>query len=230
MSESRAPALPDNEVEQQLVAYLGSHPDFFLRHQQLLPYLSIPHPVTGGAVSLLERQVGLLREQKLELKHKLQHLAQVARSNEELLEKLQHLILALIDSPSAEAAFDVVEAAMRRDFHADAVVIWTFEDGLPRSIPQEHPQLEALRSIVANRLPVCGQLRPEQTSMVFGRNAPGTASGAFLPLCEGDEAPCFGLIAIGSNDPKRFHAEMGTVFLRHLAAVTARIVRSKAAR
>lgn len=230
MSETLVSALPDSELEQQLVAYLGSHSDFFLRHQHLLPYLTIPHPVSGGAVSLLERQVGLLREQKLELKHKLQHLAQVARSNEDLLEKLQHLILALIDSPSAEAALDVAEAALRRDFHADAVVIWTFEDGLPRAIPQEHPQLAALRSIVANRLPVCGQLRPDQTSVVFGKNAPATASGAFLPLCENDQAPCFGLIAIGSNDPKRFHAEMGTVFLRHLAAVTARIVRTKAVR
>lgn len=228
MNESHAPVLPDNELEQQLAAYLASHPDFFLRHQQLLPYLSIPHPVTGGAVSLLERQVELLREQKLELKHKLQHLTQVARSNEELLEKLQQLILVLIDSPSAEAAFERVETAMRRDFHADAVVIWTFEEGLPRAIPQEHPQLEALRNIVACRQPVCGQLHSDHIATVFGRNAPGTASAAFLPLCDGDETPCFGLIAIGSNDPKRFHAEMGTVFLRHLAVVTARIVRSKA--
>lgn len=227
MNESPASALPDNELEQQLAAYLGAHPDFFLRHQHLLPYLTIPHPTTGGAISLLERQVGLLREQKLDLKHRLQHLTQVARSNEELLERLQTLTLALIDSPTAEAALDAVEAAMRRDFHADAVVIWTFEEGMPRAVPQEHPQLAALRSIVENRFPVCGQLRADQTSVVFGKNAPGTASGAFLPLCESEEAPCFGLIAIGSNDPKRFHAEMGTVFLRHLAAVTARILRTK---
>jgi uncharacterized protein YigA (DUF484 family) len=223
-----SPALRNDDLEQQLVAYLAAHQDFFVRHEHLLPFLTIPHPGTGQAVSLLERQVGLLREQKLELKHKLQHLARVARSNEDLLERMQTLVLALIDASSAETILEVVEAAMHRDFEADAVVIWTFQAGLPRAVPSDHPQLDGLRSIVDSRLPVCGQLRADQAAVLFGDAAPASASGAFVPLCDGDTAPCLGLLAIGSTDPKRFHPEMGTVFLRHLAAVTARLLRAKA--
>ncbi len=229
MNDSSPSAVRNDDLEQQLVAYLGTHPDFFLHYQHLLPYLTIPHPVTGQAVSLLERQVGLLREQKLELKHKLQHLTHVARSNEDLLERLQSLILTLIDSPSAEAVLQAVEQAMRRDFQADAVVIWTFGGDLPRAVPEDHPQLAALQSILDNRLPVCGHLRADQAAVLFGDTAPATASGAFIPLCDDENRACLGLIAIGSEDPKRFHAEMGTVFLRHLAAVTARILRTRGA-
>jgi uncharacterized protein YigA (DUF484 family) len=48
---------------------------------------------------------------------------------------------------------------------------------------------------------------------------------ALVPL---GASPVFGLLALGSEDPQRFYAEMGTLYLRRIgelcaAAVTARL-------
>ena len=57
------PPRPDTQLpEQAVVDYLTAHPDFFTRHPQLLRDLSLPHD-SGNAVSLIERQVELLRKQ-----------------------------------------------------------------------------------------------------------------------------------------------------------------------
>ena len=43
--------------------YLKDHPDFFERHPDMLDHLHISHS-TGSAVSLVEKQVSVLRERK----------------------------------------------------------------------------------------------------------------------------------------------------------------------
>lgn len=48
--------------ETKVVEHLLSDPDFFLRHPDLLEQLTLPHPVNGKVISLLEYQVCLLRE------------------------------------------------------------------------------------------------------------------------------------------------------------------------
>ncbi|MED5248942.1 MAG: DUF484 family protein, partial [Pseudomonadota bacterium] len=53
------PGLSEDEVAD----FLRACPDFFERHLALLSELVVPHSARGGAVSLLERQVGVLRDQ-----------------------------------------------------------------------------------------------------------------------------------------------------------------------
>ena len=50
--------------EERIERYLGLNPDFFERHQPLLARMRLPHMRTGSTVSLVERQVEVLREQK----------------------------------------------------------------------------------------------------------------------------------------------------------------------
>ena len=45
----------------QLVSLLKSNPDILIRHPELVAELEVPHQ-SGGAVSLIERQVSSLRE------------------------------------------------------------------------------------------------------------------------------------------------------------------------
>jgi len=217
--------------ERDVAVYLQEHPEFFQRHESLLTDLALPHPDSGQAVSLLERQVGLLREQKHELARKLQHLAQVARSNEQLLERMEQLILDIIDSSNVERIVEVLDEAMRSDFHADAVAVRLFSTERTEP-PFVSPDSEALREfdkVLSDRRPICGHLSPEQNEYLFENRAEEMASGAILPLCEGSDADCVGLLGIGSVDPKRFHPEMGTVFLAHLGAVAAKLIRIRLA-
>jgi uncharacterized protein YigA (DUF484 family) len=221
----------DEELSESAVAaWLAAHRDFFERHAELAGEMTLPHPVHDKTVSLVERQVSLLREQKLELKHKLQHLAQVARGNEQLLERLQKLILDLIDSRDLGSALELLETAMRRDFHADAVTVWIIQEE-PREgfLNTQDPRLKSFRSLVEQGRPACGSLRPDQMAALFGEGTDVT-SGALIPLCEGEGKACLGLLGVGSVDPKRFHPEMGTVFLAHLGAVAARVIRARLSR
>ncbi|HDK37837.1 MAG TPA: DUF484 family protein, partial [Thiolapillus brandeum] len=77
----------DQELETQLCDYLLSHPDFFVRHRDLLHDLRIPHH-TGGAVSLLEHKIRMLEDKAESYRKQLQKLIAVARDNEHLNQRL----------------------------------------------------------------------------------------------------------------------------------------------
>jgi hypothetical protein len=213
-------------METIVAEYLNAHPDFLHRYPELATELTLPYHNSEKTVSLVERQMGLLREQKQELKHQLQHLTQVARSNEQLLERLQKLILDLIDSPDLAAALDLLETAMRRDFHADAVTVWLFGELPPSSFAPHEEARQVFERLLAEGRPACGALRPEQVGALFGDRT-DVSSAALVPLCEGETGECLGLVGIGSIDPKRYYPEMGTVFLAHLGAVAARVIRAR---
>ena len=63
--------------------YLLTHPDFFIDHPEVLKELQVPH-LSGNAVSLVEKQLILLREQNEQTQKRLHELIEIARQNEEL--------------------------------------------------------------------------------------------------------------------------------------------------
>lgn len=210
--------------EQQVARYLKEHPDFFTRQEQLLQHLQIPHGNHGKTVSLIERQVELIREQKQELRQQLQHLTQAARNNETLLQRFQVLILNLIGSDNMEQATRYVRDALQQDFHADAVEVLLFErPGHSDPLHADDPRLRPFARILQGREPVCGHFHKEQLNLLFGTRGEEITSAVIVPLCEDSLHPCIGLLGIGSIDAKRYHPEMGTVFLSHLGSVMNRI-------
>ena len=81
---NQAQATSDELTEDSIADYLQSNPDFFERHQTLLGNLKLPHSTSGAAVSLVERQVSVLRQQNVALERRLRDLVDVARSNDQL--------------------------------------------------------------------------------------------------------------------------------------------------
>jgi len=69
-AESIPEIVKANVSEEQVAAFLSANPDFFLDHQELLANLTLPHQ-SGEAVSLLERQVSVLRERSYHANAKL---------------------------------------------------------------------------------------------------------------------------------------------------------------
>jgi hypothetical protein len=228
MTEQSGASKQEREIREHEVAeYLHRHPDFFSRHEYLLEELTIPHPDTGKAISLIERQVGLIREQKQQLKQQLHQLTVSARINENLLQRFQAMILNLIASDDVDQAVLYIRDALREDFHADAVELLLFDcPGRRESISRDDPRLRALETVIGARRTVCGHFKAPQTELLFGKGAQEIASAVVIPLCEDAQDPCLGLLAIGSVDPKRYHPEMGTVFVTHLGAVMNRIFRT----
>jgi uncharacterized protein YigA (DUF484 family) len=227
MTEQSGATTERQITEREVADFLHRHPDFFTRHEYLLQEMSVPHPETGQAISLIERQVGVIREQKQELKQQLQQLTLAARTNEALLQRFQVLILNLIDSDDIDQAILYIRDALREDFHADAVELLLFD--CPRraeSMPRDDAALQPLQGILASQQTVCGHFKSEQLAVLFGRRAEEIASAVVIPLCAGPDEACLGLLAIGSVDAKRYHPEMGTVFVNHLGSVMNRIFRA----
>jgi len=209
------------DPEQAVVDYLLAHPDFFERHADLLATLRIQHG-SGSAVSLVERQLGLLRGKGEQLRSQLQQLIDVARENEVLHDRLHRLTLALLDARDLDALQDTLRRELQAHFQADAVALrQASAEELQR--PQDPGQSGArlLRELVATGRPRCGPLGEAEMAYFFGADATGSRSVALIPLF-GPQLT--GALAIGSNDPERFHPGKATDFLTRLGEVVAKTV------
>ncbi len=210
-------------IEAEVAEFLREHPDFFERHGELLDTLSLSH-ASGGAVSLIERQVELLREKKAELRQQLNQLNQAARINEELLGRLQRMMLRLIAAPDLDSAIAELEQALRDEFHADAVRLMLFDHpARAEHVERSDPSLQSLDELLQRREPACGRLSGQRMQQLFGERAEELASAVLIPLCRDDDA-CQGVLAIASIDPQRYSTAMGTVFVAHLGAVIAAVL------
>lgn len=208
--------------EADVIAYLQEHPDFFLDNGELLTELSLPHPDTGSAVSLIERQVGMMREEKNRTEQQLKALHQTAQNNEHLLKRLQHLIVLLIQSDSLEQSIGYLRSALLDDFHADSVVVKIYDPVLSESnsIDPDLASLKTIKPLIETSDCFCGRLTDEQKGSLFGEHAAEIASAVVIPLPGTNSSKeLLGLIAIGSVDPTRYTPDMGTVFINHLGAV-----------
>lgn len=227
MSKQKAPEpLAGACGEDEVAAYLRHHADFFTTRPDLLAELEIPH-ASGAAVSLVERQVGILREQNRQLRRKILHLVEVARDNNQLLERIQEFTLGLLGARRLTTVLELVQSGLREQFHADAVALRLFIDP-PGAGLSQRPEFTdrgsaepALGNVLRAARPLCGKPKPSQLLYLFGELGDEIASAALLPL---GEAGQLGILAVGSFDPQRFHPEMGKLFLGYLAGALSHTV------
>ena len=113
--------MTDGQVSRDDIAsFLQANPSFFDDHPALLRDLVIPHD-SGDAVSLLERQANLLREENDRIKRQFNELIRLATENERLNRKIHELAVALVDAPGPQAIFRVLESRLTEDFDAHRV-------------------------------------------------------------------------------------------------------------
>ena len=219
----------DSAFEHEMVRYLRDHPAFFEDHQDVLAGMILSHE-SGSAVSLIERQVQILREQKEEQKRKLQSLINTAKNNEKLNNNVNALILELLDASSLNDVLDIIEQRIRADFEADAIAVKLLASG--NVVLKEHEELTAWQKpalvigekVMTARHPMCGSFKTEQMQALFDDE--NIKSAGIVPLVKDENSKnCYGIIAIGSYDPQRFRADMGTLFLSLLGQVLTRILK-----
>jgi uncharacterized protein len=205
-----------------VAAYLRLHPEFFIDHEELIPELRIPHQ-PGNAVSLVERQVKLLRERNIEMRHRLSQLMDVARDNDRLFDKTRRLVLDLLDAASLEEVVSAVEDSLRREFQVPFVSLILFsEASLPvgRSVSSAEAH-QAIGGLLAGGKTVCGVLREHELGFLFGEQGSQVGSAAVVAL---SHQGLHGVLAIGSADPQHYKSSLGTLFLGYIAEVLARVV------
>ncbi len=226
-TQAKAEFVEEELSEQSVHTYLAAHPDFFERHSTLLSSLNLPH-ASGGAVSLVERQVSVLRQKDLKLERQLRELIEVARANDLLAAKIHELTLQLLAADDLHKTIAAIEEAMRSGFDADHAVLVLFGDAEAfedidgrrffRVIRRDDPALKPFGTFLGGTSARCGKIRDSQREFLFHGDADEIGSAALVPLGDGAE---LGFLAVGSVDSDRFHPGMSIDFLTRLGDLVA---------
>ena len=232
MSTQRKPEFVEEELSEDTVHdFLEDNPDFFERHGALLNSLRLPH-VAGGTISLVERQVSMLRQRDHKLERKLKELLEVARANDTLASKIHQLALLLLSAPDLAATLTCIEESLRSGFGADQSILVLFGDpGLFddidvgrffRPVKRDDEVLKAFDTFLQGSGPRCGQIRDAQRVFLFGKETDEVGSTALIRLGKKSEV---GFLAIGSVDADRFHPGMSIDFLSRLGELITEALR-----
>jgi uncharacterized protein YigA (DUF484 family) len=217
------------EIDEAAVAsYLSATPEFFDRHAQLLAKIRLPDSRGGpSTVSLLERQVEVLRERNRELERKVKDFIEVARENDALGSRVLAMARRLISARDRGHVVAAIEAALREDFGAGQSILVLASGKAPkglaetrflRVVPADAPEMRSFETLFNAGKPRCGQLRDSQREFLFGADSAEIGSVALVPL---GSKGSLGLLACGSHDSQRFNPTMSTDFLAHIGELIA---------
>ena len=217
--EQTQSAVPDID-ESEIAAYLQSNPEFFERHAAVLAKLRLPHTPGGATVSLVERQVAMLRQDNIKLERKLRDLLDVARGNDQLAGKIHRLALLLMRADGPVEVVATLEEQLRLSFKADRAMLVLFResDGLDSSrflhmISRDADELAPFRTFLESGNARCGRIRDAQRRFLFGDGDVEIGSAALLPLGENTQT---GFLTVGSRDVDHFHPGKSIDFLARL--------------
>lgn len=200
----------------QLIGLIRDNPDILTRHPELLAVLEVTHQ-SGGAVSLIERQVGVLRQQIQSQENRLCELMDVARDNESLAETCHRLAVDLLSAHDVDDVVSIVLDTFKAELSADFAVVKLFSEdeelieqsaGLFVDVKDE--ALNAFKTMLQHKNTVCGKSTDEQKTYLFADKSENIKSVAIIPLIAGAN---LGLIGLGAADAQRFKPSMGTDFL-----------------
>jgi hypothetical protein len=200
-------------AEDEVAAYLAANPEFFERHPDLVADLRVPH-ASGGAVSLIEHQVSLLRRQLQTERRRLAHLIARAQDFQDLSARLHSLSLHLIAAQDFEQVETLLRDTLCRELEVQSVTLKLFP--LQPDAADPDPAQTRFLAFIDREHSLCGPLDTERNDILFGGQGGAIRSAALIPIRT--EGRC-GVLAIGSSDPERFGAQMATDLLDRLGEI-----------
>ncbi|SEQ25210.1 hypothetical protein SAMN04488038_10542 [Solimonas aquatica] len=216
--------------ERELVAYLKAHPDFLSRHPDLLESIELKHR-SGSAVSLIEKQVEMLRARNQRLEDRLERLLDAARDNERRQDNVHRLARTLIRAPSLAAVAKGLADCMREDFGIEETLIGISATHYKRHdiegvvpVAPDSRLAQGLENFFRTRLIECGPIDATRAALLFPKAAETVASAAIVPL---EKESSLGFVALGAYDGERFAPRQGKLFLELTAELIAAAVRAR---
>ncbi|MGI1679363.1 MAG: DUF484 family protein [Cellvibrionaceae bacterium] len=208
--------------------FLQNHPDFFEEHPDLIADISLPHD-SGSAVSLVEKQVAILRERNIDMRHRLSKLLENAKDNDKLFDKTRRLILMLLEGKTLPDLVNSIYFSFERDFKIPytSFIFLGDTNKLTGTLGDSKGKAASLTSarenigrIIGSGKAVCGDLPKNEIAFLFPDHASEIGSAAVVPLVHGN---CFGLLAVGNSDPQYYRSSMGTLFLSYIGEALNRL-------
>jgi len=214
------PAVPPI-TEEDIAEFLLNTPDFFERLAEVLSSITITSPHGHRAVSLHERQAEMLREKIKGLEQRIMDMVRHSGENTAIGEKTHEWARRMLSVKEPIKLPAAVENGMRELFDVPQVALRVWGVGpvfasetFARGVSDD---ARAFASSLTS--PFCGaNMGFEPTQWL--PQAAQVQSLALLPLRDGaidSTEPAFGMLVLGSHDPARFDAAMGTEFLTRMA-------------
>jgi uncharacterized protein len=217
MTEPTLPPITEDDIAN----YLVNTPDFFDRHASVLASVQLSSPHSHRAVSLQERQAELLREKIRGLELKAADMIRHGRDNAAIADRMHRWACAMLRARDTSNLPGLAAREIAAQFAVPQVAIRLW-DVAPEVAGHAWAQgaSEEVRAFAHSLLrPYCGG-NPGLEAAAWLDHPDLVASLALIPLRVEVGQPAFGLLVMGSSDPQRFVAEMGTEFLERLGELT----------
>jgi uncharacterized protein YigA (DUF484 family) len=213
-------------TETDIANYLAATPGFFERHAALLATVQLQHPHGTRAVSLQERQAEMLREKIKGLELRIVEMIRNGQDNVAIADRLHRWTLSVMRAAGTPAELpEVLLSELRHQFMIPqaGLRLW--------GVAPEHASAEFAASVGVDvksfaaslSQPYCGVNSGFEAARWLGLSeSGGTATSlALIPLslAKINEGTPFGLLVLGSPDPTRYTAEMGTDFLTRVGEI-----------
>jgi uncharacterized protein YigA (DUF484 family) len=195
--------------------FLLAHPAFFAEHASLLDQVKLSSPLTGKTVSLQERQMEVMRDTYKALELRMDELSRTAEHNAAIADKFHGWTQALFKAPAADLPRALVDALIDQFALPQATLrLWDLAPAHAGAWFGADVSADVRRFGGGLLAPYCGS-NHDFEAVRWLADAATVRSTALLPLR--DAGGAFGLLVLGSPDPQRFHAELATDYLRHIA-------------
>jgi uncharacterized protein len=207
-------------TENDIAEYLANTPGFFERHAEMLASVQLTSPHGQRAVSLQERQMEMLRERIKGLEKKIVEMIRNGQDNVAIAERLHRWTRALMITARAAELPEVLLRELKQQFLIPqaGIRVWGVAQVF-QSLPFAQGASDDAKSLATSlSIPYCGANAGFEATRWLD-DAASVASMAMVPLrtAAGDDA--FGLLVVGSPDPTRYSADMGTDFLQRIGEI-----------
>ena len=205
-------------TETDIANFLLHTPGFFERNAELLSAVQLTSPHGQRAVSLQERQMEMLRERIKGLELRMVEMIRHGQENLAIADRLHRTTRRLLLTADPAMLPGRIVDTLKHEFLIPQAALRLWDIGpVYDDLPFAQAVSDDAKSFSASlTLPYCGINAGFEATRWL--EEPATVmSLALLPLRQGDT--CFGLLVLGSPDPSRYSAEMGTDFLTRMADV-----------
>ena len=207
-------------TENDIANFLANTPGFFERHAELLGAVQLTSPHGQRAVSLQERQMEMLREKIKGLELKIIEMIRNGQDNLALADKLHRWTRSIMLADHAADVPAVLVNELKHQFLIPQAGsrVWA-ADAAHADLPFAQPVGDDAKSFASSlSVPYCGVNAGFEAAQWLAD--PSTVmSLALIPLRRSADAPAFGMLVLGSPDPTRYSADMGTDFLARVGDI-----------
>ncbi len=209
-------------TEDDIANFLANTPDFFERHAELLASVQLSSGHGSRAVSLQERQAGLLRDKIKTLEARVVAMIRHGQENVGIADKLQRCTRNLLLTANARDLPDTIVRELKTQFSIPqaAIKVWRVNDifsdeGFCTGVSSD---AQAFASSLS--APYCGVNSGFEAATWLPEPALAL-SLALMPLRTAPGADAFGMLVMASPDAERFKSDMGTEFLAQIGGLAA---------